>query len=355
MASSGNAIAMATIRTAAAREIAMRGEDSSTTGNKVMLAIAHNDTTFCSVATAKSAGSSSGSMNTSAASRRGTSSGHSMSAIVARSGFATKAVSRIGRRRSQARHPRAEARKQGLRNRPRMGFKRIAERHELVEIEPCDMRRQRHGAGRDGHIGRRERQISAATLVDQRRDGQRGQQHHGPVFADHGAGGRDTGEHRETDAAAFERPQKEPRGQRPPRHHGGIGVVLERVKIEERHQSQQRQADGVLRSVKITQRGHEGDPQRDGGRHQGEQIIRPRRERKNLEPGAGDQAGSGGCLGVPNVTSRDHATISPMSKWMSWLPFATPRRASRPRSRPPAPRRWCVPGGQDRRAPPTGV
>src|SRR5215471_88980 len=94
--STGNDIAIARMRIAAMRGITMPGDDNSTTGSNVMLAIAQSDTTFSAAATAIRAGRSSGTMKTIAGRRRRGSLGHSISATSAGLGLATMPVSRIG-------------------------------------------------------------------------------------------------------------------------------------------------------------------------------------------------------------------------------------------------------------------
>src|SRR5579871_4782158 len=95
-ASTGSDAAIARIRTAAIRGITIGGDESSTTGSSVMPAIAQSDTTFSAVATAMSAGNTSGRKKTMTASLREGSLGHSISATSAAPGLDAMAVSRIG-------------------------------------------------------------------------------------------------------------------------------------------------------------------------------------------------------------------------------------------------------------------
>jgi len=127
-----------------------------------------------------------------------------------------------------------------------MGFESVAERRKVVQVKPCQVWRKRRHPGSDRHIGGGRTKILPAPRIAQCPDRQRGQQDHGPVFRQHGAGGRHAGQCRKAQPAAFKGTQKEPRRQRPPRHHRGIGVELERMKIEERDERQQSQSDSAL-------------------------------------------------------------------------------------------------------------
>src|SRR4029079_9402289 len=84
--SSGNTTASARIRTAAARDIASNGDDSSTIGTSVIAQIVQSGVMPALAATAAAPGSTIGSANASSAVRRAGSRGQSVSATAAADG-----------------------------------------------------------------------------------------------------------------------------------------------------------------------------------------------------------------------------------------------------------------------------
>ena len=180
-----------------------------------------------------------------------------------------------------------------------MGLERIAERREIMGIEPPDMGRQRRRADGDGDVGGRRAEVEPATGIGERRDREPGQQHDRPVFHQHGGGGREARQRRHPSAAAVEGAQEEPRGQRPSRRQHRIGVVLQRVKIEERNEREKRQPDGALFAVEIAPGDHPGDPQCERRRRHGKQIEGPVLQRKHGEPDADQPGRQGRVLGRP--------------------------------------------------------
>src|SRR5215831_4021562 len=94
--STGTATAMAKTVVAAKREIANNGEDSSTTGNKVIDPIAHSETISSCVASAATAGNSNGRAKALSARRRSGSRGHNVSRIAATLGRASNKTISVG-------------------------------------------------------------------------------------------------------------------------------------------------------------------------------------------------------------------------------------------------------------------
>src|ERR1700722_4390138 len=82
----GTAIASARMRRACWRAIVTLADDSSATGNSVMLPIDHSDTTSSLAATAAAIGSTSGRTKARSTSRRSGSRGHAVSATALQTG-----------------------------------------------------------------------------------------------------------------------------------------------------------------------------------------------------------------------------------------------------------------------------
>ncbi len=165
-----------------------------------------------------------------------------------------------------------------------MCFHRIGERHESVRRQPVDVRRQQHRADRERHIGRRRTEIGDAARIRQRGDAKPGKKRDRPIFGQHGGGGGGAGKHRPAEAARFERAQERPRRQRPERRQHRVGVELDGVKIIERHECQQHDADDALVGRQITRRKPPRDPQRQRRQQDGETIKGPVLARKHIEP-----------------------------------------------------------------------
>src|SRR5277367_3587494 len=92
----GTAIAMARMRIAAARGSVTSGDDSTTTGSSVMLAMAQSETTFSLAMTAARSGSRNGTTKATTTVRRRGSDGHAVSATAMPDGRAATAASRTG-------------------------------------------------------------------------------------------------------------------------------------------------------------------------------------------------------------------------------------------------------------------
>src|SRR3954452_7062818 len=93
---SGNATAIATIRTASARRTEMRGEDNSMTGNSVHADMDHNEVSRTARSGASNAGNTSVAQNAAAASRRSAAPGQAMSASALPVGRAIANTTRSG-------------------------------------------------------------------------------------------------------------------------------------------------------------------------------------------------------------------------------------------------------------------
>ena len=147
------------------------------------------------------------------------------------------------------------------------------------------MRSEHQRTGRDRHPWRGRAEIGIAPGIGQRRDAEAEKQHRRPVLAVDRSRRQHAGKRRIQYVARLERAQEEQRGPCPERQQHGVLVELQGVKVEERHQREQRQPDHPLLAVEIPLRQPPRDPQRERrGRHR-EQVIGPVGDGKDREPG----------------------------------------------------------------------
>ncbi len=272
----GNAVAAASSQVAARRATVTRGEDNSTTGSSVMAHIAHSDTMSTLSSIAANAGSSKGARKAISAKRRAGSRGHSVSRD-RRHARARHERRDHDRRRDVAGDAEQEPKSRSRRTRERrlMRHHRIGERREVLPHQPRDMRREQERADGDRHPRRRRTEILPSARIGQRRDAEPREQEDRPVLAHHGGRRRGAGERRPEHAARLVGAQEEPGDDRPERDQHRVGVVFQRMEIEERNEGEQQQAGDALLAFEIAFGHTPRDPQREGREHHREHVVGP--------------------------------------------------------------------------------
>lgn len=175
--------------------------------------------------------------------------------------------------------------------------------------EPDHERCQHHSSDSNSDPRCRRTEIGDALPVSDSHDCQSGEQEHRPVLAIHCQRGGDAGQHRINILVRVERADERPGGKAPKRDRHTVGVVLESVNVEERHQRQYCKADDALFRRQVTPRQPPGEPEADARHGHGQQVEGPVRLREHAEPQAGNPAREGRML-----RSRDQTSASAMSQ-----------------------------------------